>query len=111
MFVIISKHRVSGKEARSTVELRSYNFYTASSLREILREKKVHGAFVYGSDQEIGQLGEYLFFEAAATERTGINTIGIERLDSGEAVVVTRRRYITVAETNSLIWYMSVMKS
>lgn len=92
VFEIISKHRITGKEARSTVELRSYNFYTASSLRETLREKKVHGAFVYGSDQEIGQLGEYLFFEAAAIERTGINAIGIKRLESDETIIVTPKK-------------------
>ncbi|MCM3130080.1 hypothetical protein ACFQ3J_26935 [Paenibacillus provencensis] len=92
VFEIVSKHRTTGREARSRIELRSHNFFTASSLRETLREKKVHGAFVYGTDTEIGQLGEYLFFEIIAIERTGINTIGIKRIESGKAVIVTPQK-------------------
>jgi nucleoid DNA-binding protein len=92
VFEIISKHRKTGKETRSTIELRSYNFHTASSLRDTLRDKKVHGAFLYGSDYEIGQLGEYLFFEVDAIERTGISMLGIKRMELGQNVVVTPKR-------------------
>lgn len=67
-----------------------------SSLRETLREKKVHGAFVYGSDYEIGQIGEYLFFEVEANQRIGINSIGIKRMESGGTVVVTPKKVYDV---------------
>lgn len=89
LFQIEAINRRTGKLTSSTITLRSYNFSTVSAFREVLRDSKAHGALVFGTDYEITQLGEYLFFDVIADQRTGVNIIGIKRTNTGDTVIVT----------------------
>lgn len=89
LFQIEAMNHLTHELTSSTITLRSCDFSSISAFREVLGKSKAHGTFVLGTEQEIIHLGEYLFFNVIADQRTGINIIGIKRTKTGDKVIVT----------------------